>query len=54
MQAILTKALKTGNKVIVGTVLQDSFSHITLVVTDDKGQRKTKKFKKQDWVIKLK
>lgn len=51
MQAVLVKSLKHGNKTIVGDVLQDGFDRITLAVTDKRGSKNIKRFKKSDYVI---
>jgi hypothetical protein len=51
MNAILTKPLKSSVKTIHGQVLQDGMNRITLVVTDKKGSRSIKGFRKSDYTI---
>ncbi len=51
MNATLVKTLKSGTKTITGQVLQNGMNRITLVVTDKKGNRSIKGFKKSDYII---
>jgi hypothetical protein len=51
MNATLVKTLKSGTKTITGQVLQDGMNRITLVVTDKKGSRSIKGFRKSDYTI---
>ena len=51
MKAVIVKPLKHGNKTIVGDILQDGFDRITLAVTDSKGSKSIKRFKKSDYAI---
>lgn len=51
MKATLTKPLKKNIKVITGTILQETFDRITLVIIDSNGSSRIKKFKKDDYSI---
>jgi hypothetical protein len=53
MQAILTKPLKRGIKTVAGTIIQDGMGYITLAVIDKHGSKSIKRFKKEDWSVRI-
>lgn len=50
-RVIMTKALKNRTKTVVGTILQETFDKLTVVVIDSKGSTGIKTFKKADYNI---